>query len=1393
MNAGNNDNTIKIQLAGLQFRIKTLVIPIIFTLLLIPLMLIPSVNELFVDWIHIPAMNWLRLVSAIIITSFLPGFFVLKLIVRNNKLSTLATIALSYIISMFITPLLHFIAMIFSRTSTGELFLGLMVGCILTSYIILLLTENKQTFRPSILIHDRISLSILVFVFMLWLFGFLNIYINSQLVGSFFFPGVNQNHLNWALSFTKGFSWWLSYPWWFHAYLASFFTLSGFPLINAYLVLSIFSPITVLFIYLVGIAFLRNKKIAAFATAFASFQGFGWIYFILSRLTSNEDLFKTLWDVSSESRDIIAGIALPNTFSPIFFVGIPAFLALFFVIYSDELSVHSKYILVALLTSLLYLSHGGYEVLLFASISLLFCIFDVRTRTIDFPLGILLGLSFVALIDVISPFYSYIMFINTCGTSFWTPSPVFIYSILLSVVTYIILRILRKRNINVHFDYLYNLFSSKTLTKQLLFLVIFYLYVMFWLTWIRVLPPSFDENNVYIYSYPMRFGVNMVLAILGFYLLFNEEHRELRNSLSLLLLCSVALALLAPFLRQIGPLGIDFPWISEHRLNTFSLIFISFVSSYTFLKILYGGGRIRVLFKLFDEERTKKLLTLLIILGILSTTFYFYGWSLFGQKYRVRASSEELEGLNYLRVNVELDKTVLTISGWSRDKIATYTGLVNPMLYQIKGEEHWKHLLSASSPEIVFYLLNKYRVKYIYLTPDDLTLLEKEFSDGFLISLIKSLPVFFKNDYVTILEIPDASYPVLRSTFNIITPLEAMPSLLDLYASFKSSENLQISNCDTLGFVGTTRAQVVIDTEDKKEGNASIKATATGPTSQEAMAYFITGYMPQKYREVDGWEKLFFWFKSPVGNITVEVGISTWGTGQSFWRFTYRNPGEWQGVIVPLKEPDGYYSSFADYKNVSLIAIKVCPPLTENMTFYIDDLFLSSYTYDPIITSYKSLILLSSVSQWNYSTSFALDPLAFGSEVIAIPFDPSTDTYGYLEYAERGGKLLVFDTIGHGFFSKILSVVKSPNSTYVDTIILKEGMYKLYPLKVPVTLALDTNTSVLAFWSTNNSVKTPFVFFRPYGNGGIYLIEVPFLPSLITDGTPQMLNNVMIVGDALNDLLPEMSIFANEGVDSVYDYKKEGLSWFSYTTDNVTVSGLINVESEGLIFPNNLTNLRQVWFSNHEGKFSLQNSSILSLKVIGRYKIELPLLQAVIEKSEVPTYLSINVQEPHNVTLLPLDGGEIHMVIERNGLEEEIVAKELYFNPPMNSLLVRSPLLSFEGRVSLRDTWIWPGNKVKAYGESLELEGKGIIQLVLAEHNLVYLSNLDFEGKATMLEDKPLREYRNEMKDLSETLNSNIGLLASAVFILLLIKIIYTNTRRYEARMKRHTERISPC
>lgn len=1206
----------------LTLRIKILFLFSILLLIFIPIFSVNSTNHLFISWDSISILSWLRLIITLFIVGFLLGFLTLKLIASNDKLSIPTTIGFSYLLSVFVATLLYFI----SSISSTDYFFGLVVGyTIISSFILLLkrhkeikkldLTENKPRFIFPITVKlSRLSGSslLLIFTFLLWFFGFLSIQITSQFNGSFFLNGVNPLHFNWSLAFTESFPWWLGYSWWFHAYTASLFALSGFPFINAFLALSVFSSVTVIFIYLFGKAYLKNKQMASWATLLASFQGFGWIYFLLNKSAAPEaNLFSTLWTSSYKSCDIIAGtILIPNTFSPVFFIAIPAFLAILFIIYSDEFSKYPKYLLIAIMTALLYLSHNGYEVILLSVMLAFFCIFDNRVRKIGFPLSILLGIVLVAIIDIASPSFFYV-------TSFlrkFEISPYYLYPVLGTLLTCLIITFFRKRNLSLKISKLLFYLFEKMFSRKIVLLsilTVLYLYLIFWLTWMNT-PSTFNEDLLYIYAYPTRLGVNMLLPILAFYLLSKEKDNKRKRILSVPLIFSVLLLLIVPIIRLLTDFGVSLsflPSINESRLTTYFLILISIVNSYVILRLFLNKSYSER--KIYHVLKKSLLILMILILGLSSTVTYFYAANIHSVRAPVKITNQELMALDYLRVNGEIDKTILYVSESSRINLVQFTGYSNAMLYLPQKNGNWHQLLSTESPEVTFYLLNEYRVGYIYLTSNDFTILEDRFSNGFLTKLIESLPIFFKNDEVTIFKIPPSSPPKCDSDFKIIAPLEKM---------------------DPAPF----------------------------------------------------------------------------------------NP----------------------------------PPST--------------------VISHDSTLLLSSFSKWDYSTTFCNDFFVYSSPMLAVTSDPASDVYGYLDYVKQGGKLVVFNTLGAGFFSNFLSLT-STRSMFVDMLLTSNQTYALNPMEISVASSLDKKVAALAFFATDASEKVPFVFSKQYGDGCIYYIEAQFLPSIISNGSPKLLENIVIIGDALQFSIQEIVPSSNENNIDVYDYYKKGSSWWSYTTSGVTADGIITIQSDGLVFTPDLDCFEVLQFSNTTGNFIFSDSYLLSIKVIGTYTAEFTGSKVTIEESTLAPYISINTEGSSNLTLLPQTDGEIEIVIQKNGLTEQTIARDLYLKcAPANDIFFKSPNITFNGIMSLNKTWIYPGNLILTYGDSLTLMGSGSIRFVLADQNSTYLILNNLEGSVT----KRLDEVSNisgaptsELVVLLKTITSNIGIFVTILFVVLFVLV----------------------
>ena len=70
--------------------------------------LVPTYNGSIFDWGNIPFVNWLRYLASVLLTMFLPGYFLLKIVDKKNVFELLATIPFAFILSMFMNFLVGF-------------------------------------------------------------------------------------------------------------------------------------------------------------------------------------------------------------------------------------------------------------------------------------------------------------------------------------------------------------------------------------------------------------------------------------------------------------------------------------------------------------------------------------------------------------------------------------------------------------------------------------------------------------------------------------------------------------------------------------------------------------------------------------------------------------------------------------------------------------------------------------------------------------------------------------------------------------------------------------------------------------------------------------------------------------------------------------------------------------------------------------------------------------------------------------------------------------------------------------------------------------------------------------------------------------------------------------
>src|SRR5665647_1224491 len=84
------------------------VLYILTALSVLAVLFIPPFDGSMLDWMKITSISWFRLFSSLLLTTFLPGFFLLKILDRRNSFSWTSSLVLSCLLSLFLTFLVGF-------------------------------------------------------------------------------------------------------------------------------------------------------------------------------------------------------------------------------------------------------------------------------------------------------------------------------------------------------------------------------------------------------------------------------------------------------------------------------------------------------------------------------------------------------------------------------------------------------------------------------------------------------------------------------------------------------------------------------------------------------------------------------------------------------------------------------------------------------------------------------------------------------------------------------------------------------------------------------------------------------------------------------------------------------------------------------------------------------------------------------------------------------------------------------------------------------------------------------------------------------------------------------------------------------------------------------------
>jgi len=710
---------------------------------LFAVLLVPSFNGSMFEWMKISPLNCLRYLSSLLLTSFLPGYFLLKIMDQKQEIEGCATIVISYLLSLFISFFVGFFVLL-----SGNSIISLSLPIVITLNLVLVITyyfRSQKTTKNYLLTINPLEFGLILSIFTTIMVGSLVTMNNCMPLTS----GDMRNHYGTALQFSQGFPSYggklIAYEggYLFHIYLTTLFASSGIPpaLAEQGLYLLSFMPILAFYTMAKSWLYKEDGKLPLIATFLSILLGFGGLYALYIRFTQpTYNIIQLLSTTTSKTYDVYMRILyLPDIVAPIWNIGLPVLFTLLYFLKKDA-SI-TKAVIVSLLVALGWLGHIV-EIPLFIGVLLVYTIF-IRRSTDKFGPYVILGLLIVVIIDFAAPAHIYI---SNVRETFSSP---FFTSLLLAILVSIMELLKGRQLIRFSVDLKNSLVKKLEVGWRYGRWVILYAYIFFLIVWFALE----KDFNLWIwggYSYtpffilPLRLGAAGMLAIVSIFLYFAEIVRN-RNLMFFLLLIPLGL-----ILEQIANYySLGYP---AYRFATLTFIGVVVVAAFGIIKAIN-------IISIKRKTITCVFLTLLMIASMLSTTLYYINASYYTMNNKL--SQDELTALDYIRENVVANASVLTFTTESANRLRTFTGL-----NAVQDAQRWSNLLlTTSNPYIITYVLGLSNIKYIYLTKKDAELAS---SNNVLKSIINYYPKVIENDHATIYKVHPLTPPSTEASLGVL-------------------------------------------------------------------------------------------------------------------------------------------------------------------------------------------------------------------------------------------------------------------------------------------------------------------------------------------------------------------------------------------------------------------------------------------------------------------------------------------------------------------------------------------------------------------------------------------------------------------------------------------------
>jgi hypothetical protein len=1316
---------------------------------------------------NIAIANWLRLIFAILMTTFIPGYMLIDMVDTNRTIGLLKKVLFSYILSVFSTFLLGYI-IIFSGNSIDQM--GTF-GITVFNFSILLLYAffffKRVLYSRQTQEADKAESIHIIGVHTLYNVAFWILMACLIIVLTYLRYGPQLISDQWdyhgialtleSIKLPQDSAIFPSAIWFLGTYQAMLFGSSGVPSVNAYNSLGFLNIIPFLAFFVLVKSFFRNHAhvngIAALSTFFVFFtSGFGWIYTIRDSLVGNVPLSQVIYtswtktyDILTPNSYIVAGH--PDITAPLLLIGLPAMFVLFELSIAPKNDINNKlkYLLIIVTVVLGYLGHTETIIMIVAVAIISLTTKDGLKTLISLFAAFLL----IFVIDFSSPSRYYSIQGIIIG-GHYVSFPILLLSSFAGLMgVYLSLRRARKANSLIRLRLMAKRLSSSVSAKYgilLLSSTIFCVYLLAFVIWANV-QADFNiwqvfgyDGSVPWYFYPIRLGVVGFAALGGvLYWLLSKKWNLFVQ--------------LFPFFVWALITIVVTPYYLEYRLVKQFYIPICAIAGLAIVNAASWASKSSLTVALVDSgERVAKSIPkipsihingkYLVAVGLIVIIIASIGSNLLSIRavkdsdpsvisvlpWRSPFTEEELMALTWLRVNINpVTDTVLYLPDGRnlRSEVEAIGGAWAGLSRQFAP------FFEVSRADDFFDLCYKMHVNYLYLNWKDRIILDSDpkYANSFVKQLLNYLPVAFNNSKVTIFKFPSFAPPLKSSSTALVLPSTTLP------VTTVSLTNLSYA---------------VVDENDPSKFNYNTLILPNYPSSEELGNYtdwisqgghLVTLSLPpdpalaRSYGASNG---TFYGFSPLSGNwsaIGNEIFASSSGTLLSnetiagdYEVTTYvkvvqeLDPDNHLGLLFNYQDSNNYYYAFL--RNTTFVLFK---DYNGNATeVYHAQLQRSNGIYQKLTIKVALPVI-----------SFYVDDVYVG------------------EYHDQqsidSGRLGLFAYNVMGQFRAINVTMPPSEYVYVNGIAVKNTTIDIPEIEVPFfneTMLTDKTISIDAYYTLNGEKVAPFAFTEGKGNGSINSIDFSSLFNFMETSSDIAGERLLFskLGEILGSIelnLPQQTI-SNVSVQPIC---------YVRGTINSTGNVVLNTDSfwftgqKPLFGQIDLTNATKFEITEGGGvppKSSPFNSTIIEYQTEGLTKTTFQTSSIMIKPSDSGTYATVEIPDNFRMTTHLADGATLNFTLLIDGSIVKLsvlggsISLDIFdaISDPETSnyttleISAKYPDIQLTGTTSMEQAYLITGPRsVLVFGYPTVISGTTIFQIENVDQGVIRLSNFLLDGK----------------------------------------------------------------